>query len=188
MDALLIALLASGFAEIGDKTQLLALAFAVRFRNDGVVLGGIALATILNCALSATAGWLIADMIGTGARTLFFALPLLFAGIGMWLPVQRPDTVGGWKIGAFLTTFLAMFILEFGDKSQFIVAGVAVRTADPVMSAIGASIGITAAIAPAVLLRQEFFIRFPLALVRKGAGAVFLLIGALVGLGALGLV
>ena len=187
MDALLTALLASALAEMGDKTQLLALVLAVRFRSDALVLAGIALATIVNCALSATGGWLISSLIGSSARTLFFALPFLFAGAGMLFPVKPPDMVHGWRLGAFLTTFLAMFILEFGDKSQFIAAGVAVKTADPVLSAAGASIGIVLALAPAVLMRQHYFLTMPLALVRKGAGSAFLLVGLALALGAVGL-
>ena len=187
MDALLIALLASALAEMGDKTQLLALVLAVRFRSDATVLTGIALATIINCALSAAGGWLISGLIGTSARTLFFGLPFLFAGAGMLFPVKPPDMVRGRRLGAFFTTFLAVFILEFGDKSQFITAGVAVKTADPVLSAAGASIGVLLAIAPAVLLRQQYFLAMPLALVRKGAGVAFLLIGLVLALGAFGL-
>src|SRR3546814_10775312 len=83
MDALLIALLASAFAEMGDRTQLLAMVLALRFRNDPAVLGGIMLATIVNCAVSAAGGWLLAGFIGTSAWTLFFALSFLFAGAGM---------------------------------------------------------------------------------------------------------
>lgn len=187
MDALLIALLASALAEMGDKTQLLALVLAVRFRSDAAVLVGIALATILNCALSAAGGWLISSLIGANARSLFFGLPFLFAGAGMLFPVKPPDMVHGWRLGAFLTTFLAMFILEFGDKSQFITAGVAVRTADPVLSAAGATIGILLALSPAVLMRQQYFLSMPLALLRKGAGILFLIIGLVVALRAFGL-
>lgn len=187
MDALLIALLASAFAEMGDKTQLLALVLAVRFRNDAAVLAGIALATVLNCALSAAGGWFISGLIGTSARALFFGLPFLFAGTGMLFPTRPPDDVRGWKLGAFLTALLAMFILEFGDKSQFITAGVAVRTADPVLSAAGASIGIFLALAPAVLTGQQLFLNTPLALIRRAAAAMFLLIGTVTALGAFGL-
>src|SRR3546814_2314291 len=86
----------------------------------------------------------------------------------MLMPVKRPDDVGGWRIGAFLTSFFAMFILEFGDKSQFIVAAVAMRTGDPVLSAVGGSLGILLALAPAVLLRQQFFLQAPLGLIRTG--------------------
>jgi len=187
MDALLIALLASALAEMGDKTQLLALVLAVRFRSDAVVLTGIAFATMVNCALSATGGWLISGLLGASARTLFFGLPFLFAGAGMLFPVKPPDMVRNWRLGAFITTFLAMFILEFGDKSQFIIAGVAVKTADPLLSAAGASIGILLAVAPAVLMRQHFFVTVPLAIVRKGAGVAFLTIGLALALGAFGL-
>lgn len=187
MDALLIALLASAFAEMGDRTQLLAMVLALRCRKDGMVFAGIGLAVIVNCALSATAGWLVAGLLGSSARTLFFALPLLFAGAGLLMRPKRPDDVRIGRAGAFLTSFFTFFVLEFGDKSQFITAGVAVRTADPVLSAIGSSVGILLAMAPAILLRQQFFSGFPVVTVRRGAGIVFLTIGILLALGALGL-
>ncbi|HKR17517.1 TMEM165/GDT1 family protein [Rhizorhapis sp.] len=187
MDALLIALLASAFAEMGDKTQLLALLLAVRFRSDGAVLAGIGVATLLNCALAAAGGWLISSLIGTSARTLFFALPFLFAGAGMLLPLKPPNDVRGWRLGPFLTAFLAMFILEFGDKSQFIVAGVTVRSADPLWAAAGASAGIFLALSPVVLMRKQFFLDVPLALIRRGAAILFLTIGLIMTLSALGL-
>lgn len=184
MDALLISLLASAFAEMGDKTQLLALLLAVRLRSNGAVLAGIAFATLFNCALSAAGGWLIAGSIGSNARILFFGLPFLFAGAGMLLPLKPPQDTKGWRIGPFFTALLAMFILEFGDKSQFITAGVAVRTADPVMAAAGASIGIFLALAPVVLMRKQFFLDVPLARIRRVAAVLFLLIGLILGLSA----
>src|SRR3546814_16266277 len=105
MDALLIALLASAFAEMGDRTQLLAMVLALRFRNDPAVLGGIMLATIVNCAVSAAGGWLLAGFIGTSERTLFFGLSFLFAGAGMRMPVKRRDVFGGGGIGAIHNSF-----------------------------------------------------------------------------------
>lgn len=184
---MLIALLASAFAEMGDRTQLLAMVLALRCRNDSIVFGGIALAVAINCALSATAGWLVSPYLGSSARTLFFALPFLFAGAGLLMRPKRPDDVKIGRLGAFFTVFFSFFVLEFGDKSQFIAAGVAVRTADPVMTAIGASTGILLAMAPVILLRQQFFAGFPIVQLRRGAGVVFLLIGSLVAIGALGL-
>src|SRR3546814_14083368 len=107
MDAVRIALLASAFAEMGDRTQLLAMVLALRFRNDPPVLSAIMLATIVNCAVSAAGGWLRAGFIGRSARTFFFALSFLFTGSGMLLRVQRPDTAGGWLNVAFFPTFSA---------------------------------------------------------------------------------
>lgn len=188
MDALLIPLLACALAEMGDRTQLLAMVLGLRGRGgDAAVLGGIALATLLGCALSAVAGWLLAPLLGTTARALFFALPFLFAGAGMLMRAKAPDDLANWRTGPFLTAFLAMVILQFGDKSQFLVAAVALRTGDPVLAALGGSIGILLALAPPMLLRQTFFTALPLALIRRGGGALFLLTGALLALGALGL-
>ena len=181
MDALLIALLATAVAEMGDRTQLLAMMLALRFRNEWAVLSGVAAAVILNASLSSAGGWFLSGLLGSSARTLFFALPFLFAGAGLLMRSKAPEDVRGGRIGAVLLSFFSMFVLELGDKSQFITAGVAVRTADPIMTALGASLGIMLALTPAVLLRKQFFTSLPVAMIRTVAGGLFLLIGALAG-------
>ncbi|MDI1294358.1 MAG: TMEM165/GDT1 family protein, partial [bacterium] len=148
MAALLIALLGCLLGEIGDKSQLLVLALATRFNRNGAVIAGIVVAAIANAALSATAGAFLAPMIGADARLLFLALSLLFLGVGMLWPVKVPDPLADWPIGAFLTTMLGLFILGFGDGPQFLILGIATRTGDPVLAAIGGAIGVILAATP----------------------------------------
>ena len=125
MDALLIALLGCLFGEIGDKGQLLVLALAHRYQRDGAIIAGVAVAAIVNAALSAAAGAWIGPMLGHDARLLFMALSLLFLGVGLLWPVKMPDTLDDWRIGPFLTTALGVFILGFGDGPQFLILGIA---------------------------------------------------------------
>lgn len=188
MDALLIALLGCLLGEIGDKSQLLVLALATRFQQDGAVIAGIVVAAIANAALSATAGAYLGPMLGSDARLLFMALSLLFLGVGLLWPVKAPDPLDGWNIGAFLTTMLGLFILGFGDGPQFLILGIATRTADPALAAIGGAIGIIAASVPVVLLRGQVLAMLPVRAIRLGGGALLLLIGAIMALNALALV
>jgi len=178
MDALLIGLLGCLLGEMGDKGQLLVLALAKRFERNGAVIAGIACAAIATAALGAVAGHFLAPMLGSSARLLFLALALLFLAGGMMWPVKAPDSLTGWRIGSFLTTAFGLFILSFGDGAQFLILGVAARTADPFLAAIGGAIGLLAAWMPVVLLREGYFQAFPLRAIRLG-GAVLVFMGAL---------
>ena len=155
MDALLTALLGCFLAEIGDKNQLLILALATRFRQEGAIIAGIALAAAANAAIAAVAGAFLSPMLGSDARLLFLALAVLFLGIGLLWRVKSPDPLADWPTGPFLTAALGLFILGLGNGSQFLVLGIAVRTAEPVLAGIGGMLGVTAALVPVVLLRER---------------------------------
>ncbi|PJG48193.1 hypothetical protein CAF53_08030 [Sphingobium sp. LB126] len=185
MDALLIALLGSLVGEIGDKGQLLALALAARFQRNGAVIAGVAAAAIANAAIGAAAGAFLAPMLGSDARLLFLALALIFLGGGMLWPVGQPDVLANWRLGPFLTTALGLFILGFGDGAQFLILGIAVRTADPSLAATGGAIGIIAATVPVVLFRDRLFKALPLRVIRRGGGVLMLVIGLAVTVSAL---
>lgn len=185
MDAFLIALLGCLLGEMGDKSQWLILVLASRYQRDGIILAGVATAAVCNAVLSAAAGAFLAPMLAGNARLLFLALAILFLGVGMVFRVKRPDTLDGWKLGAFLTTTLGLFILGFGDGPQFLILGIATRTADPVMAAIGGAIGVTLAAVPVVLLREQFYRHRALPVVRLGGGALLLIVGGLVAASAL---
>ncbi|PZU64091.1 MAG: hypothetical protein DI554_09075 [Sphingobium sp.] len=179
MDALLIALLGCLFGEIGDKGQLLVLALAHRYQRDGAIIAGVAVAAIANAALSAAAGAWIGPMLSHDARLLFMALSLLFLGVGLLWPVKMPDTLDDWRIGPFLTTALGVFILGFGDGPQFLILGIATRTADPALAAIG----VIAASVPVILMRDRFLSVLPVRAIRLvgggGAGMAMSAIGRL---------
>lgn len=188
MDALLLALLGALIGEIGDKSQWLVLALALRCRRDGAVLAGIVVAAMANAALSAAAGAWIGPMMGADARLLFLALSVLFLGIGLLWRVSAPDLLTGWPTGPFLTTALGLFILGFGDGPQFLILGIATRTGDPMLAGIGGAIGVIVALAPIVLLRRQLATILPVRAIRLIGGGVLLLTGAMLGLSALALV
>ncbi|WP_375195459.1 TMEM165/GDT1 family protein [Sphingobium sp.] len=178
MDALLIGLLGCLLGEMGDKGQWLLLALSTRFQRTGALIAGIAFAAAANAALGAVAGGFLAPMLGSDARLLFLALALLFLAGGMAWPVKRPDPLANWRIGPFLTAALGLFILGFGDGAQFLILGVAARTADPVLAATGGAIGMFAAWLPVILLREQLFRVLPLRAIRL-AGALLFLLGAM---------
>ena len=163
---------------------MLSLALAERFQRDSAVLVGIALGAMANATLSAAGGWFISTMIASNARTLFLAVTLVLGGAGLLIAAKRPDTLKGWRTGPLLTACAGIFILGFGDGAQFIVLGLAARTGDPVMAAIGGSIGIFVACAPAVILRKPLLARSGILWVRRLGGGILLLIGITLGLSA----
>lgn len=186
MDALLTSLLGCLAGEIGGAGQFLVLALAARFRRDGLLIAGIIIAAAANAAIATWAGAFIAPMLGSSARLLFLALALLFLGLGMFWPVKAPDPLAGWPTGPFLTAVLGLFILGFGDGSQFLILGVSVRTADPVTAAMGGALGIAAAQIPMLLLRESVG-KLPLRAIRRGLGGVLTVIAILLAVAALGL-
>ncbi|BBF68651.1 MULTISPECIES: TMEM165/GDT1 family protein [Sphingomonas] len=187
MDALLIALLGCLLGEIGDKSQLLVLALATRYDRNGAIIAGIVVAAAANAALSAFAGAWIGPMLGADARLLFMALSVLFLGAGLFWRPSAPDPLAGWPTGAFLTTALGLFILGFGDGPQFLILGIATRTADPMLAGIGGTIGVIAALVPVVLLRDRILAVLPLRAIRWTGGVLLLLAGAVMALVATGL-
>ncbi len=177
MDSLLATLFSVLIAEIGDRPQILAAALALRFGNDRMVISALALATAINCAISAAAGSVIDDWISEDPLRLFNGLAYLSAGVAM-LWWRRPvDLLAGWKIAPFLTVFLGLFILQFGDKAQFIIGANAAMTPYPIFTALGGWLGIMAAVVPAIILKEKLAQMLPLPTIRKVGGIVLLLWG-----------
>lgn len=185
MDALLPAFAAAALAEIGDKTQLLAVLLVIRLRNSGAVLGGIAVAALANSVIAAEAGALAAGHIPFRAATLMLAVALVSAGSGALFRQKQPNVGIYERMGPFAASGVAFFILEFGDKTQFVTFAIAAHARAPLLTAAGAAGGVVAASALAVALGENLPKLVPLGRIRIGFGILFLLIGAFVAAGAL---
>jgi putative Ca2+/H+ antiporter (TMEM165/GDT1 family) len=192
MAPLLAALVAAFLAEWGDKTQLLVIAMAARFQKAGAVLAAVALGALANSALAAFGGSLLHGFITLRAISLLLALALVFAGAAGLLRDKTPDMGSTWRVGAFLTTLGCFFLLEFGDKTQFLTLALSAQYAGqhdaPVLAAAGATVGIIAANASAALLGEGLTKAVPLRGMRMGVGLLFLAIGLFVAVSALRLV
>jgi Ca2+/H+ antiporter, TMEM165/GDT1 family len=188
MDAFLTTFIAVFFAEIGDRSQILTLALAIRFRKDASVLAGLLLATLLNCALAAFIGSFIDRYISEEPLRLFTAVAYIMAGVGMLLWRRKTDLLENWKLGAFMSSFLGLFILQFGDKSQFLIAVSAANTPLWGFAFAGGAAGIMAACAPLILLGQRTMAGLPIPMVRRVAGIIMLIWGLFMALGAFKLI
>jgi putative Ca2+/H+ antiporter (TMEM165/GDT1 family) len=185
LDALLPAFLAALLAEIGDKTQLLTVLLAARFARPGQVLAGVAVAALANSLIAATGGTLVAGAIPFRALNLLTALALIFAASGALLPQKQPEVGIYDRFGPFAASAIAFFILELGDKTQFLTFAFAARSQAPLLAAFGATAGIVVASLPAIAIGAALPTTFPLRQLRFGVGIVFLIVGLIVGLSAL---
>lgn len=178
LDAILTSTTIVALAEIGDKTQLLAILLATRFRRPMPVIAGIFVATIANHALAALLGAQVATLLdGLWFR---YAVALAFIAMALWTLV--PDAIDDLdqkpaRFGAFVTTMIAFFLVEMGDKTQIATIALGARYHEVASVALGTTIGMMIANVPAVLLGQQLINRVPLRLVRRIAAALFLAIG-----------
>lgn len=178
MDSMLVSTFVVALAEIGDKTQLLAIVLATRFRKPWPIIAGIFAATIANHALAATAGFFLTDFLeGTWFR---YAVAISFIAMAFWTLVpdkfdDKDDTRAG--AGVFMTTLFAFFVVEMGDKTQVATAALAARFHNIEMVTLGTTLGMMLANVPAVLLGEAATRVIPLRYVRIGAALIFFGLG-----------
>ena len=174
-------------AEIGDKTQLLALLLAARFRKHTPILLGILVATVLNHSAAAWVGAWLAGVLP--AMVLRWSVVACFLAVAIWALV--PDQLDGEeakpaRYGPFLTTLVAFFLVEIGDKTQVATVLLAARF-HPLWQVIcGTTLGMMLADGPAVALGARFAHRLPLTAARWTAAALFVALGAWVAIYGLG--
>jgi putative Ca2+/H+ antiporter (TMEM165/GDT1 family) len=164
--------------EIGDKTQLLAIVLAARFRRPAPIVLGILAATLLNHAIAATLGYFISDFLkGTPFRVV---VGLAFIAMAGWalIPDKVDDDVKTVSRGGiFLTTLITFFLVEIGDKTQIATSLLAARYHQIILVTAGTTLGMMIADVPAVLLGEVATKIVPLGVVRAVAAALFALIG-----------
>lgn len=181
MEALLVSILAVTVGEIGDKTQLLALLLAARYRRPIPIVLGILVATLANHALAGLLGhWVVTHF---SAEVLRWALGLSFLGIALWtLKPDEMDDAGiqESKYGVFILTCVTFFLAEIGDKTQIATVALAAKYADLYLVVAGTTIGMLLADVPAVFLGKVASPNFPFKLVRWIAAGVFAVLGIIV--------
>ena len=184
MEAFLVSTFSVAVGEIGDKTQLLSLLLAARFRRPVPIILGILVATLFNHALAGLVGeWIRAAL---GPDLLKWILGLSFIAIGLW--ALKPDSVDEAEASraggsVFLITVVAFFLAEMGDKTQVATMMLAAKYHDLVAVVAGTTLGMLIADVPAVLLGDRAAPKIPFRLVRSIAATIFCLIGVLVLLG-----
>jgi Ca2+/H+ antiporter, TMEM165/GDT1 family len=183
LEAFAVSAGAVAVSEIGDKTQLLALVLAARFRRPWPIVAGIFVATLANHAAAAALGaWLQGLFDATSLRWLLGASVLVVAA---WMLV--PDSADAdaanaratHGLGIFGITLVAFFLAEMGDKTQIATVMLAARYGSLVAVTAGTTLGMMMANVPAVLLGERALRLMPLQWVHRIAAALFTLLGVL---------
>lgn len=180
MEAFLVSTGLVALAEMGDKTQLLSLVLAARFRRPMPIIAAILVATLVNHALAAALGASI--NIWLGADLMRWILGISFLAMALWALIPDKLDVSGDRpdrFGVFGTTLIAFFIAEMGDKTQ--VATVALAAQYPSLFAVvaGTTLGMVLANAPVVMFGDRITKHVPMKIVHRIAAAIFALLGVL---------
>jgi Ca2+/H+ antiporter, TMEM165/GDT1 family len=181
LEPLLVSTGVVALAEIGDKTQLLALLLVARFRAPWPIVAGIFVATLANHALASAVGtWLVALV---GPEAMRWILGISFIAMAAWtlIPDSAPDEDStAPRYGVFVTTLVAFFLVEMGDKTQIATVALAAQYQSMLLVVLGTTLGMLLANVPVVLAGQALMRRVPLTTVRMVAAASFLALGVYV--------
>ena len=179
MNALLVSFVAVAIAEIGDKTQLLSLTLAAKYRRPWPICLGIFLATIANHALAGGVGALLAHWISP--RALQWAVVASFIGMSIWALIpDKADDEAATKHSnhsLVIATIITFFLAEMGDKTQLATVALAAQYRPLWQVVAGTTLGMMAANVPVVLLGARFASHIPLRAARVTAALLFLGLG-----------
>jgi putative Ca2+/H+ antiporter (TMEM165/GDT1 family) len=174
VEAFVVSATVVGLAEIGDKTQILALMLAARFLRPLPIISGILVATLANHAAAGLAGtWFGGLVEGAWMRWILAASFLSVAGWAVFPDKVAENTREITRAGAFVATLVAFFLAEIGDKTQIATIGLAARFGQFYPVVIGTTCGMMAANIPAVLIGERLADRLPLKAIRVVAAVVF---------------
>ncbi|MES2951013.1 MAG: TMEM165/GDT1 family protein [Pseudomonadota bacterium] len=180
MEAFLVSTGIVALAEMGDKTQLLALILVARFRKPWPIVWGILVATLANHALAGAAGAWVTTVLGPDV--LRWVLGSSFIAMAAWMLIpdkldDDQETAGAPRFGVFGTTVLAFFLAEMGDKTQIATVMLAARYQAWAWVVVGTTLGMMLANAPVVWLGDAITKRVPIRVVHVVSALVFAVFG-----------
>ncbi|MGR6035584.1 MAG: TMEM165/GDT1 family protein [Candidatus Nitrosoglobus sp.] len=178
MESFLVSTGVVALAEMGDKTQLLALILAAKFRKPIPIILGILAATLVNHGLAGALGAWITSQVSP--QTMRWILGLFFLGMAAWTLIPdkfEEEDAKLAKAGIFVTTLGAFFLAEMGDKTQIATVALAAQYNALVSVVTGTTLGMMLANVPAVLLGDRIANKLPARLVHGMAAALFAILG-----------
>lgn len=182
MDAFFVSTAIVALAEMGDKTQLLSLVLAARFRKPWPIVLGILAATLVNHALAGAVGAWVTQMVGPDAMRWILGLSFIAMAVWMLIPDKLDDDGGAEhsRWGVFGTTLIAFFLAEMGDKTQIATVMLAAQyTGAYVWVVAGTTLGMMLANAPVVWLGDKLVKKVPIRMVHLVSALIFLVLGLL---------
>jgi putative Ca2+/H+ antiporter (TMEM165/GDT1 family) len=179
VEALLFSTSVVALAEMGDKTQLLSFVLAAKLKQRVPIILGIFVATLANHFLAGSVGAWLASLVSP--QTLKWTIALSFFAFGAW--ALKPDKLEEDRAlargGVFLTTLVAFFLVEMGDKTQLATVALAARYDQLVAVVMGTTLGMMIANVPAVWMGEALAHRVNMTAMRWVAAALFVLLGVL---------
>jgi putative Ca2+/H+ antiporter (TMEM165/GDT1 family) len=179
LEALLFSTGVVALAEMGDKTQLLSFVLAAKLKRRGPIILGILAATLANHFLAGSVGVWLARLLAP--ETLRWVVALSFFAFAIW--ALKPDSLDGDRAlpasGVFLTTLVAFFLVEMGDKTQLATIALAARYDALVAVVLGTTLGMMIANVPAVWIGESLTRRVSMTAMRWVAAALFVVLGVL---------
>ena len=189
MEAFLISTGIVALAEMGDKTQLLSLVLAARFRAPWPIIAGILVATLVNHGLAGAVGSWVTTVLGPDV--LRWVLGASFIAMAVWMLIpdkldddDTPKTAS--RLGVFGTTLVAFFLAEMGDKTQIATVALAAQYQQWAAVVAGTTLGMMLANAPVVWFGDRIVKKVPIRIVHLISALIFAVLGvlALLGVGA----
>jgi putative Ca2+/H+ antiporter (TMEM165/GDT1 family) len=180
MEAFFVSVGTISVAEIGDRTQLLSLVLAARYRRPLPIIAGILCATIANHAAAGYVGSLFGNLFKPQLLHIVVGVSMIVMALWTLKPDKLDDqSVPSSAAGAFVATLTSFFLAEIGDKTQ--IATLALAAAYPSLLAVvaGTTLGMLVANVPVVILGKAFADRLPIKAIHYVASLVFLVLGAI---------
>ncbi len=180
MEAFLVSTGVVALGEMGDKTQLLAMLLAVKFRRPIPIILGIFVATVANHAMAGAVGDWVAHAMGPDV--LRWVIGVSFIAMAAWMLI--PDKIdenetARVRFGVFGTTVITFFLAEMGDKTQIATVALAARYTDLVAVVGGTTLGMMISNVPAVFMGEKIAQKVSMKLVHGIAAAIFVVLGVL---------
>jgi Ca2+/H+ antiporter, TMEM165/GDT1 family len=180
MESFLVSLSTVAIAEMGDRTQLLALVLAAHYRRPWPIVAGILCATLASHALAGFIGAHLGHYLTPGRVDAVVGVSMIV--MALW--TLKPDSLDEQgaeprRANAFIATSIAFFIAEIGDKTQIATMALAAAYQNLAAVVAGTTLGMLVANVPVVFLGHAFSSRLPLKAIHLGASLLFLALGAL---------
>jgi len=180
LEAFLISTGLVALGEMGDKTQLLAMLLAARFKRPVPIILGVLVATLVNHALAGVVGDTVARWMGPDLLRWVIGGSFLAMAVWMLIPDEADEVEGGTgRFGVFGTTVIAFFLAEMGDKTQIATVALAARFTDLWAVVAGTTFGMMLANVPAVFFGDRVSRLVPMRVVHAISAAIFALLGVL---------
>jgi putative Ca2+/H+ antiporter (TMEM165/GDT1 family) len=181
MESFLVSTGVVALGEMGDKTQLLAMLLAARFKRPWPIVLGILVATLVNHALAAAVGEGVARAMGPVLLRWVIGLSFIAMAVWMLIPDRVDEEAAGnaRRLGVFGTTVVAFFLAEMGDKTQIATVALAARYHDLLAVVAGTTLGMMLANVPAVFLGDTIARKVSMPIVHGIAALIFAVLGVL---------